>query len=253
MEQNMLVDNWVRYYHHKNQESEDDDEALSLCDLATNDHEDNESLTNHFQENEEHFDFGNRNLPQNKMCTADELFFQGQIMPVSGSKSQPVSVGSSRSSSTRSHNSATSGSSTSSSLSGPEFKRATIKNQNQNRNQFQFHSHPSPTPQIQTRSLNHNNSKSSSNLSKWRYFQLGPVKPQEIGLEDLKNRSQRSQGISNKGMKNDQNQKNNSILLFGGCKCTANVVESTVSSSSSLMVKRERISNLKNSNVGKGN
>ncbi|KAL7609019.1 hypothetical protein Lser_V15G12703 [Lactuca serriola] len=222
----------------------EDDEALSLCDLATSKHE--VPKANHPEEQfsddlEQDFDFGGagNSLPENKMCSADELFFRGQILPlqhsvtlpselttegrsfirsISFSGSEPTSVVSSRSSSTRSNNSGTSGSG---STSGSEVTK--IRNQ--------FHSHPSPRPQIRTRNVHHSNPKTSS---KWSFLQLGMMKPQEIGLEDLKNRSQRSHGSSRSISMNtkDQNQNNKKkktqLALFGGCKCSSNAIENTV-------------------------
>ncbi|KAI3813387.1 hypothetical protein L1987_18109 [Smallanthus sonchifolius] len=256
-----LVENWVRIHSHQNQEPEpqtDDDEALSLCDLATNQHDNPEENHQEKQfsgeQKEEDFAFGGgSNSPESyKMCTADVLFFRGQILPlrhsvtlpmtrtrefipsVSFSRSEPVSVASSRSSSTRS------------SASGSEFNGYKLPG---NRNQF--HSHPSPTPQIRTRSLRHSYPTSSS---KWSLLQLGPLKLQEIGLADLKNRSQRSQGRG--GNLRNENVKMKRILSFAGCKCSASVIESTVSSRISMVKvtglneKETGFGSSKESNVG---
>ncbi|KAI3713026.1 hypothetical protein L1987_71596 [Smallanthus sonchifolius] len=238
--ENFLVENWVRIRSHQNQEQPepqtDDDEALSLSDLATNGSpEENHQEIKRFsdEQNEEDFAFGalsSSNSPENyKMCSADVLFFRGQILPLrhsvtlpmtrtrditrsaSFSRSEPVSVGSSRSSSTRS------------STSGSEINGYKLPG---NRNQF--HSHPSPTPKIRTRSFRHSYPTSSS---KWSLLQLGPLKPQEIGLADLRNRSQRSQNMRNE----DENVKMKRILSFAGCKCSASVIESTVSSRISMV------------------
>ncbi|KAL8266215.1 hypothetical protein R6Q59_003559 [Mikania micrantha] len=229
------IENWVRIHRHEEQESEpriDNDEALSLCDLATNEHEvpeQNHPEQRFSDEQEEDFAFGgdSSHSPENKMCSADELFFRGQILPlrhsvtlpsrfttrtqeftrsISCSRSEPVSVASSRSSSTRS------------STSGSEINgyKPIIRNRNQ------FHSYPSPTPQIRTRSVRHSYPKSSL---KWSFLQLGPMKLQEIGLADLRNRRER----------NHENEKEKHVLSFAGCKCSANVIESTVSSRMSMV------------------
>ncbi|KAI3699548.1 hypothetical protein L2E82_43943 [Cichorium intybus] len=232
-----LTENWLRLNSHQNQESqpqnddveEEQEEALSLCDLATSKHDNPEATHPKEPFSDEDFDFSSAGttLPESKMCSADELFFRGKILPFkhpvnlpfgfmnSFSGSEPASVVSSRSSSTRSNNSGTSGSSN---TSGSEFtgSKPTIRNRNQ------FHSHPSPTPQIRTRSGRHSNPKTSS---KWSFLQLGVMKAQEIGLEDLKNRSQRSHGSSMKDQ--DQKKKKMKISFLGGCTCT---IENTVCS-----------------------
>ncbi|KAM0057860.1 hypothetical protein Hdeb2414_s0005g00164521 [Helianthus debilis subsp. tardiflorus] len=242
----------------ENQESEfqnDDVEALSLCDLATNESHDPQQQL--FDEPEFDFAFScgsSSSQPENNMCSADELFFGGRILPlrhsvtlpsrfvtqpdefiftrsISVSISEPVSVATSRSSSARS----------STSLS--EFNGYRTRNQ--------FHSHPSPTPHVRTRIRNFSNSNKSS--SKWRFLQLGPLKPQEIGLADLKNRSLRSNG-SGRMMKNEDEKKKKHVL---SCKCSAeDVIESTVSSRISMVNERslneeETKTRSKESNVGR--
>ncbi|XP_024974915.1 uncharacterized protein LOC112513024 [Cynara cardunculus var. scolymus] len=251
---NFSIHNWVRFHSYENQlknplsqsqsdEDDDGEEALSLCDLANGkpatDHPGKQFSDQHQEEEEEDFDFNGVgfNLLENQMCSAEEVFFRGQILPfrhsvslpsgfmtqtrdsVSFSRSESVSLTSSRSSSTRSHNSGTSGSN-SPSLS--EFTR--YKTMIRNRNRNQFHSHPSPTPQIRSRSYRQSNPKPSP---KWSFLQLGLLKPQEIGLADLKNRSQRSLG----SMKDENKKKTTTkhLLLFGGCKCSTNTIESRVS------------------------
>ncbi|KAK1439022.1 hypothetical protein QVD17_04837 [Tagetes erecta] len=230
------IQNWVQIHCHETQPQNDDDdeEALSLSHLATNQQNNPEQ---HFSdEQDEDFAFG-RDLPENEMCTADELFFRGQILPLrhsvtlpsrfitrtrqftrSVSLSEPVSVASSRS--------------IRSSTSGSEFNGYRPRNRNQ------FHSHPSPTPQIRTRSFGqYSKSKSST---KWRFLRLGPVKVDEIGLSDLKNRRYEI------GM---QNEKEN----WKGCKCGGDVIESTVTSMvkpTSLNEKETGFSISEKSNVG---
>lgn len=208
-----------------------------------------------FDKDDQDFDFLST-PPETKMCIADEVFFQGQILPleiysglnmtgsVFGSKSEPVSISSSRSSSTHSHNSGTSESSI---TAGSEFTRYKPKSQNRN----MFHYHPSPRPHIHAKSFPQTNTKTSS---KWSLLQLGPLKTQEIGLADLKNRSRRRHNTS---MKKDHNlvtekKAKKQTLLLGGCTCSTNVIESTMSSRISMVkpTQETKLSTSKQGNVG---
>lgn len=240
-------------------DDDDDIENLSLSDLAMN--KPDGQIANHrekqliFDKDDQDFDFLSK-PPETKMCIADEVFFQGQIMPLEmyselnmtrsffQSKSDPVSISSSRSSSIHSHNSGTSESSI---TAGSEFTRYKPKSQNQN----MFHSHPSPRPHIHTRSFPQTNTKTSS---KWSLLQLGPLKTQEISLVDLKNRSRRRHNTS---MKKDHNlaidkKTKKQTLLFGGCTCSTNVIESTMSSRISMVkpTQETKLSASKQGNVG---
>ncbi|KAI9113403.1 hypothetical protein K1719_015330 [Acacia pycnantha] len=219
-------------------EEEDEEEALSLCDLPDNSTKEEDcqarikadsSHHHHHQEavvieppQQEEFDFllwGGPFSKESEMCVADEVFFQGQILPLSckslgsdasrqlpptttgfnrseSSKSESVtsefrsssgSSSSSRSSSIRSQNSSSSISisSTITSITNPEISKPRI------RNHHQFHTHPSPKPQLKaspnsSRQVSigghHLNRKSST----WDFFRLGVAPAPEIGLQDLK-------------------------------------------------------------------
>ena len=63
---------------------------------------------------------------------------------------------------------------------------------------------------------------------------MGVLDPREIGLADLKKRRERSHGSN---MKDEKEKKTKQILLFGGCECSANEVESEVLSWRIPMVK----------------
>ncbi|KAJ0733056.1 hypothetical protein HanPI659440_Chr11g0404191 [Helianthus annuus] len=222
--------NWVQFNSHENQcfedEHEEQEETLSLSDLPTNNHQ---IYTNsNTQDNDqEEFEFGSGQAnatfrsPDN-MCTADEVFFQGQILPLRHS------IGS---------------------MSVVNDPKTKIRNQ--------FHSHPSPSPQIRTRTrsfrtFSRSKSKTTSILS---FLQVGLVKPREIGLADLKNRSKRSGSYnsnsssnSNSNSNSSSNSNNNSgkdknqkqrrkntkntkkkrRVFLGGCDCAADSIERTI-------------------------
>ncbi|KAK4260150.1 hypothetical protein QN277_003300 [Acacia crassicarpa] len=221
-------------------EDEDEEESLSLCDLPDNSNKEEDyqariikadSSHHHYQEavviepplQQEEFDFllwgGPAFSKESEMCVADEVFFQGQILPLcckslssdasrrllptttgfnrsESSKSESVtsefrssssSSSSSRSSSIRSQNSSSSISisSTITSITNPEISKPRIPNHHQ------FHTHPSPKPQLKaspnsSRQVSigghHLNRKSST----WDFFRLGVAPAPEIGLQDLK-------------------------------------------------------------------
>ncbi|KAF5791597.1 hypothetical protein HanRHA438_Chr09g0408421 [Helianthus annuus] len=239
--------NWVQFDSHDNQCFEDnEEETLSLCDLPTNDIQ--IQTTSNIEDTEpEDFQFGSSHgdttcLSPENMCNADDVFFQGQILPLRHSVcSETAGLTRSASMSVVGSRSITTGKDPRTIRSNEYGYKPKIRNQ--------FHSHPSPSPQIRTqsfRTLSHSNPKTSSSL--WSFLQVGLVKPQEIGLSDLKNRSKRfgshnSNSSSNSGSMNSmngtndqtqsQNKHQNKIkhppknnkkkqrLFFGGCKCTA--------------------------------
>ena len=203
------------------EEEEEEEEALSLCDLPNEvickEDDLGKAEDPQVKGTGEDFDFGSWNgslLAESEMCAADEVFFQGQILPlrlsvssdgglpgcrtdsrkssrcVSRSESMDrgswggftsASSRSSRSSSTRSHNSSISSNSTATT------HKSIVRNH--------FHSHPSPKPQIKIFSTRQGNTGSRSRKSTmWDLFRPGLVRTPEIELQDLKLRS------TNKGL-----------------------------------------------------
>ncbi|KAI3768292.1 hypothetical protein L2E82_18846 [Cichorium intybus] len=259
-------DNWVLFNSHENQCFEDEEEeTLSLCDLPSNDQE-IETNSKKEDNNQEDFEFrlcysGAACLSPENMCNAEEVFFQGQILPLRHS------VSSGTDEITRQINRSASMSVVSSrtiNRNGYKYKPS-IRNQ--------FHSHPSPSPRIRTqsfRTLSHSNPKTSS---LWSFLQVGLLKPQEIGLSDLKNRSKRfgshnSNSSSTSSSMNstiDQNQNQNQTqihrkntkkkqrLFFSGCKCTADSIESTIKETNpkKKTTKEENMLQFQNSQVSK--
>lgn len=254
------------------QEDEEDDEALSLSDLPLihqwNKHEDDEEQirppTPREIKIQDDFDFCSMSK-QSEMCSADELFFKGQILPmrhsVSSDKGLLLSRSesmdrfysggliSSRSSSISSHHSMSS----SSGSSAATLRRPKYNPKLPPRNQF--HSHPSPSPKLhfptnKQRIGGRNQRNCPTKSSPWSIFRLGLVTtPPEIAFQDLKTRcpsknnstnsrnfgsrnstSSNSSNNSDASKKKKKKKKKSMVLpLLGGCKCSADAVD-TVSS-----------------------
>ncbi|XP_015063995.1 probable membrane-associated kinase regulator 1 [Solanum pennellii] len=241
-------------------EDEYDEEALSLCDLPNNEEDQKREEVSRSTSVEvggqlEDFDFsssGGNLLKESEMCTADEIFYKGQILPLRHSISLPSdrrnchdTNSSSRSSSIRSQRSSSSGSSS----------NFNTKYQPKIRNQF--HSHPSPTPQVRFSKVNFpsnvNNSTRKSAL--WSLFRVGLVTPPEIALQDLKNRGNRdisgsrnsTSSSSSGSFSNNDNKmriivskKTKQRFSLGSCKCSANVVETVPIVNSRSTIKKTR-------------
>ncbi|KAA8522623.1 hypothetical protein F0562_013016 [Nyssa sinensis] len=224
MARNCAEEKWAHSNSIEN-EVEDEEEALSLCDLPIN-IEENLSRKEEAQaiQTPEDFEFGSWGgsvLIESELCDADEVFFQGQILPLRHSISSESSVAgfrndsqkpghclsrsdsmdhchsgtftsvSSRSSSIRSCRSSSSGS------SSTKTTVTTTKTKYKPRVQNPFHSHPSPTPQIRVSSIQHGNIGHRSNKSTiWSFFRVGLVRTPEIELQDLKVRGNNNGGKS---------------------------------------------------------
>ncbi|MFS7983205.1 hypothetical protein Hanom_Chr11g00971821 [Helianthus anomalus] len=228
--------NWVQFNSHENQCFEDEqEETLSLSDLPINNHQIYTS-SNTQDNDQEDFEFGSGHAnatfrSSDNMCTADEVFFQGQILPLRHS------IGS---------------------MSVVNDPKTKIRNQ--------FHSHPSPSPQIRTRTRSFRtfSRSKSKTTSMWSFLQVGLVKPREIGLADLKNRSKRSGSYNSNSSSNSNNKSNSSStsnsnnnssgmnmnsgkdknqkqrrkntknkkkkrrVFLGGCDCAADSIERTI-------------------------
>ncbi|KAM3363423.1 putative membrane-associated kinase regulator 1 [Capsicum galapagoense] len=230
-------------------DDDEEEEALSLCDLPNNEEnqtkKEGSGSTGEVQS--EDFDFaccGGNLLKESEMCTADEIFYQGQMLPLRHSISLPSdrrncheTNSSSRSSSIRSQRSSSSGSS---SNLNTKYYKPKIRNQ--------FHSHPSPTPQVRFSKVNiqSNVNNSGRKSALWSLFRVGLVTPPEIALQDLKKRGNRdnsgsrnSSSSSSSGSFSNTNNNTTRIILskkkrqrfsFGSCKCSANSVETVLPS-----------------------
>lgn len=199
-----------------NRAQREPEEAFSLCDVPVNLIKDNDQLRkpdSQVIETQEEFDFhlwGGPFSKEPEMCAADEVFFQGQILPLRlssasdrllqgygrkidrcKSRSDSVDHGnslsesrsnsySSRSSSLRSQNSSNSTSST-------NIITTPSPNVSKPINHNRFHTHPSPKPQFRMSiprqaSFGHVGKKTTT----WDFFRLGVVPAPEIELQDLK-------------------------------------------------------------------
>ncbi|KAJ9564119.1 hypothetical protein OSB04_000085 [Centaurea solstitialis] len=204
-------------------ENDDIEEALSLCDLPTGKPATNnpgKQLSGQHQDID-NFDFNGFNSPENQMCTADEVFFRGQILPFRHSVSLPSGL----TTRTRTRNPitfsrsesvslASSRTSESNSPSGSESTGHKPMTRNKTRNRF--HSHPSPTPQIRTRS---HRRPDPNPLQNWRFLQVGVLDPREIGSKKKTTKDEKPKKTKTKTKQ---------VLMFGGCECSANEVESEV-------------------------
>ncbi|KAJ4962970.1 hypothetical protein NE237_022909 [Protea cynaroides] len=242
------------------EDEEEEEEALSLCDLPvvkiTKDgkYESDDRAQELQKVKEDDFEFGSWRadslLREPDMCAAEDVFFQGQILPLRLSVSSDCGIAgirqdsrcasrsesmdhfngfnSSRSSSIRSRNS-------NSSSSGSSVTRARDFDWNR------FHAHPSPRPQIwQTSARTGNGGSRSRKSTVWGLFRLGLVRTPEIELQELKlkllNRN-KSNGSSNgssnsRGEAKEPEKKLKTTLNrvkmfdgFSGCKCSVTAVE----------------------------
>ncbi|XP_020230419.1 uncharacterized protein LOC109811169 [Cajanus cajan] len=186
------------------------------------------------------------------MCAADEVFFQGQILPLRFQQLKRCESmsefrsNSSRSSSVRSQNSSSSSYSYSTTATtSPRISKPRIQNH--------LHSHPSPLPQLkvtlprQTSFVNHGRKSSSA----WEFFRLGVVPAPEIALQDLKVRGTNSVNKNYMGRSSNVNSSTNSTVktsyrtdhigkknhvlekfagigsgFWSGCKCSVETVQS---------------------------
>ncbi|KAG9158794.1 hypothetical protein Leryth_013686 [Lithospermum erythrorhizon] len=199
----------------ENGEQEDEEEALSLCDLpikkeSRQPKRDSQQENKTFQDNNE-FDFCSFST-ESEMCSADQVFFQGQILPFRHSISSETGLisSTSRSSSTtsrrclsrsesmssynssgftsRSSSQKSSTTTTSSSTYGGRSSVTTPMYKPRIHNNFS--SHPSPKPQVKiSRIKNQGMPNSNQKSTVWSLFRLGIVTTPEIVLEDLKHRS----------------------------------------------------------------
>ncbi|KAL2906387.1 Protein-associating with the carboxyl-terminal domain of ezrin [Bienertia sinuspersici] len=226
-----------------NEEERELEEALSLSDLPINAiiSEDNQQSggikedTQNARDNlETEFDFGSLvgsvSPLDGEMCTADEVFSGGQILPYRNSVSSMSGLrsvsrsgsmdcrgfgsrsSSSRSSSIRSHYSNSSSGSSCSSSNNTTISSKTVPLLSNTKVQNQFHSYPSPKPQILGSSMRVATCTTpvGKKSKMWEVLKMGLVRTPEIELQDLKLRHR-----SNNYGKNVAIPRNNSIGSSG--------------------------------------
>lgn len=245
------------------EEEEDEEETLSLCDLpvsASNGDNTQQNAETAKALEAEDFDFGSWGergtvLMETEMCAADEVFFQGQMLPLRNSVSSESATQasrcasrsesmdhslSSRSNSTGSHNSTSTSTVSTTSTSStytPKF-----------RNQFHSHSHPSPKPQIAPGPRHGNVTIRCRKSNVWSLFKVGVVRTPEMELQELKLRSISSSSSSRKSdlleMKPHEEKKKKKAdrFIFDGCQCSADAVETVIilKNKKSFINERER-------------
>lgn len=244
-------------------DGDDDEEALSLSDLPliemNRSSQDEDSRREIEVQTQEEFDFCSLSK-ESEMCAADEVFFQGQILPFRHSVSSerglllpcydsrnPVrseSMDHSYSAGFISSRSSSIGSRQSSSSSSSGRSRPRLPPR------IQSHSHPSPSPRIRfptsngggggvtTISAKHrNNSPRNSSTSLWNFLRVGLVTtPPEISFQDLRKSrcpgagrsfgSRNSTGSSVISLNSGKKTKARRVSLFGGgsCRCASDAV-----------------------------
>ncbi|KAG9140412.1 hypothetical protein Leryth_018543 [Lithospermum erythrorhizon] len=243
----------------------EEEETLSLCDLPI-EQEIIQSRKETLQQNnsiQDEFDFCSFSKESAEMCSADQLFFHGQILPfhhyissetglISARRYLPRSESmnnfysngftSSRSSSINSHQSSSCSSSSiryspRSSVTTPIYKPRVPNS---------VISHQSPKPLMKNSIMKNQNMPSSTQkTTMWSHFRLGLVTTPEIVLEDLKHRSfnsnksfQKSTSFGTHGIidsdyctrfKSEKKKKQGTFevngTLLGSCKCSSNAVD----------------------------
>ncbi|XP_042494268.1 uncharacterized protein LOC122073709 [Macadamia integrifolia] len=219
----------------KEQEEKEEEEALSLCDLPvmkiTKDEiesSDQTRLLESQEEEENEFEFGSWRADslEPNMCAAEDVFFQGQLLPLRLSLSSDSGI--------------------------LRDSKCVWRSESMDRNGYtythrrkelewnHFHAHPSPRPQIwQTANRPGNGGVRSRKSTVWGFFRLGLLRTPEIELQDLKlklwNRNKScgsSSGSSSKNSKGEGETKLKTTLNrlkvsdgFSGCKCSVSAVE----------------------------
>ncbi|XP_073127737.1 uncharacterized protein [Henckelia pumila] len=265
--------------HHEQEYGEDEDdeeeEALSFCDLPLDhlsrkrkEEEEEERIPLRASEAQEDFHFCYLSKGDSEMCDANEVFFQGQILPfrhsVSSDKglfqyhrsisksesidgsSSSITLFSSRSSSiSSSHRSY---SSRSSAATTPPWRKLPHPPQNH------LHSHRSSPPRtnfpmpgiIRTHNgICSKKTSSSSSSSVWNILRLGILvtSPPEIAFQDLKTRCP-IPNTNCKKLRTSRNSSSNKIIsdtqkrkargFLGGCNCSNDAVDTVRSRVASM-------------------
>ncbi|KAK6128711.1 hypothetical protein DH2020_037561 [Rehmannia glutinosa] len=235
MEQKCTEERWAIFNSTENSVKtlEDDVDALSLCDLPIIHHQsikENESDSTPLRsiKTPEDFDFCSVSKHSEEMCAADEVFYQGQILPLRRNFSRSIS---SSESTDRFSSGGLISSRSSSSGSGSGGGAVVAEPKLPLRNQF--HSHPSPSPKIRSpRSTVRSNNKKSS--ASWNIFRMGLVSPPpEIAFRDLKNRYPNGRNLRNRngnGRHSSDGKKVKRRDFLGGCRyCSGDAVDAVSS------------------------
>ncbi|XP_058081271.1 uncharacterized protein LOC131229350 [Magnolia sinica] len=243
--QQQMMDGW-----------DEEAEALSLSDLPILGSENCERSESNRVSEPVDFEFGSW-AEDPLMCAADDVFFQGQILPLRPSVSsetgllsgyfRPDSQKSSRCGSRSDSMDRSSWGFSSSGSSGSSSSRRCYSHSSGSN--YNFYTHPSPRPQMGGGHLRRNACRSGRRSSSWGLFRLGLVKTPEIELEDLKKRSNgsscnySSRKKGKDGIKEKKDGEGVQKFLWGGglnCKCSAAAVETVSSRIVIVKGKKER-------------
>ncbi|GMJ08719.1 hypothetical protein HRI_004541100 [Hibiscus trionum] len=202
-----------------------EEEALSLCDLPL---EHQAQPRNQPIQTDEDFDFGSlADSVGHQMCSADQVFFKGLILPLYGLPGchQVIQT-----------------SSWSDSMDHASLSRFTSVGSSSNTN-CKFNKESSPKPQIRSpRTQPVNVGIRNQTSSMWGYFRSGLVRAPELELQDSKV-GRNSVSCRNSKLVSSNNcgvaSKKRIMGVYSGCKCSVNVVE-TVPSNSVVFINNEK-------------
>ncbi|CAA0819657.1 Unknown protein [Striga hermonthica] len=186
------------------------------------------------------FDFCSLSKESEKMRTADEIFFRGQILPLRYCTTRPITRSESMdrlhsgSGGPISSRSSSSGSRQSSTSSGSGSGRGSSARPKLPQPQNRFHSHPSPSPRSHFLVTTNRRNSSAKASPAWSIFRLGMLAPPppEIAFQGLKPRDRRI-GSRNStescrsaaGSLSSLSRLRKNLSSIGGCKCSGDAVD----------------------------
>ncbi|XP_010905264.1 uncharacterized protein [Elaeis guineensis] len=208
---------------------DEEEEALSLSDFpviadgAKDEEKKSKSSPDHVDDFEFRVSVGggllSKAAAETDMCAADEVFFQGQILPLRPSISSDSSLFSnsrcaSRSESMDRYPSAISSLGFESSRSNSSSSSVSRSHSSNSHSSIScdpprlsasnnFYTHPSPTPQVRIVRRNAGRRSISSSAPGWGILRLGVVKTPEIELYDLRSRRSSNGGMNSNPKKSN--------------------------------------------------
>ncbi|XP_068653882.1 uncharacterized protein [Aristolochia californica] len=194
----------------------DYDEALSLSDLPVAAGSGCAVLKESQPLETEDFEFALwGGVMSTEMCAAEDVFYQGRILPLRPSVSSDAGNRSDSGSRSESMDRSSSWGFNSSRSSSSSSCRSDARASNT------FYAHPSPKPQLGSQARYRTVGSSCRKSNGWGVLRLGLVKPPEIELQDLRQR--RSMKKSNPAKEQTQKKKSLGLsrLSSFSCKCSA--------------------------------
>ncbi|KAK9165910.1 hypothetical protein Scep_001101 [Stephania cephalantha] len=258
----------TEYEDDDDDDEEEEEEALSLCDLPVSETKQDSKQSNNNEtrpllqadrnddDDDDHFEFGSWGGPvftESEMCAAEDVFFQGQILPLRlsiasdncasrcnsrSSESTELCCSSSSTGFTSTTSRSSSNSSNGSALAASNSTSYKPKARNL------FHSHPSPKPQLWfSNSKPKKQSTRNRGSTIWGLFRPGLVQTPEIELQsypklrDAKrfNSSGSSESKVKLGGKKKQKQRR---FGFESCRCSVDAIGTV---SSRVVVRKSKV------------